>query len=711
MPFRRTTMVDVQARNGTANWPPAGLRDIPFESGALITILVAAAVLRLWNLDQDGWGAEYYTAAVRSMLHGWHNFFFAAFDPAGFISVDKPPVALWVQVLSARLFGFSPLSVLVPQAAIGVVSVWLTWLMVRRPAGAGPALIAALLMALSPLLVAVNRTNNMDSCLLLCLLLSAAAFLRAAEAGERKFLFAAAVALGIAFNVKMLAALVILPAFVIVYGLMTPIPLSRRCVDLGIAAVIAVAAGLSWPVSVELTSPEARPYVGGTRHNSMFELILGHNAANRFISPMTAPTPTPTAKAGAPAGADGSSVGADIGDSSPGPNPAMSARTRLRDVVRTILRREFVRAPPGPFRLGEGLLAAQFAWFLPFSLAGVVLGLRRKYHRTDFPDASRASFRRALWFFVVWAATCWALYSSLGGIIHYYYLVPLVAPLAALSGIGMALLWQVAKRRASGMLLLVAVILSCGILQAGIHVGALAGTGSILLSTTIGWENTPLLAMLAGCLIAVAGLFSFGWRTTGYGGNRGLPGSAATALVALLVLPGCWALSTVLVAGPGLLPSADIYRLVAARGHALASATMRQWKPADTASLARFLVANRGGSRYLLATTTTMIAAPLIIEADEAVLVRGGYHGLDRTLDPDRMALLVKRGDLRFAMVGDVSAVARRMGGDAADKPVADWIRLHGKRVDPVLWRASPARGNLELFDLHPETGLAAGNL
>lgn len=711
MPFRRTMLVDAQAHNGKANGPPAGWRDVPFESGALITILVAAAALRLWSLDQDGWGAEYYTAAVRSMLHGWHNFFFAAFDPAGFISVDKPPVALWVQVISARLFGFSPLSVLVPQAVIGVVSVWLTWLMVRRPAGAVPALLAALLMALSPLLVAVNRTNNMDSCLLLCLLLSAVAFLRAAETGERKFLFAAAVALGIAFNVKMLAALVVLPAFVIVYGLMTPITLSRRCLDLGIAAVIAVAGGLSWAVAVELTSPDARPYVGGTRHNSMFELILGHNAANRFISPMTASTPTPTAKAGAQAGADVSPLSADIGDSSPGPNSGTSARSRLREVVRTILRREFVRAPPGAFRLGEGLMAAQFAWFLPFSLAGVVLGLRRKYHRTDFPDATRSSFRRALWFLVIWAATCWALYSSLGGIIHYYYLVPLVAPVVALSGIGMALLWQVAKQRAGGMLLLAAVILVCGLWQAGIHVGALAGTGSTLLSTTIGWDTTPLLAMLAGGLIAVAGLFSFGWRRTGEGGNPGLRGSAATALVALSVLPTCWALSTVLVPGPGLLPSADIYRLVAAKGHALAPAAMRQWKPADTASLARFLVANRGGSRYLLATTTTMIAAPLIIESDEAVLVRGGYHGLDRTLDPDRMASLVKRGDLRFAMVGDVSTVARRMGGDAADKPLADWIRLHGKRVDPVLWRVSPTRGSIELFDLHPEMGLVAPNL
>lgn len=253
------------------------------EPLALIGVLLLAFGLRLWGLAQNGWGAEYYTAAVRSMLQDRHNFFFAAFDPAGFISIDKPPLALWLQVLSAGIFGFSPASVLIPQAAMGVLAVWLTYAMVRRACGFPPAMVAALLMASSPLLVAVNRTNIMDSCLLLVLLIAALTFLRAVEAGERKFVFAAAAGLGIAFNVKMFAALVLLPAFVVVYALMAPVSLYRRCLDMGIAAVIAIAVALSWAVAVERTSPDQRPYIGGTERNSMFELMLGHNAANRFF--------------------------------------------------------------------------------------------------------------------------------------------------------------------------------------------------------------------------------------------------------------------------------------------------------------------------------------------------------------------------------------------------------------------------------------------
>jgi hypothetical protein len=88
----------------------------------LLAVLAGAAALRLWRLDQNGFGNEYYTAGVRSMSLSWHNFLYNSFDPAGFISVDKPPVALWIQVASVKLFGFHALGVLIPQALEGVAA-------------------------------------------------------------------------------------------------------------------------------------------------------------------------------------------------------------------------------------------------------------------------------------------------------------------------------------------------------------------------------------------------------------------------------------------------------------------------------------------------------------------------------------------------------------------------------------------------------------
>ncbi len=159
-----------------------------WEVIALATVLILALVLRLWGLDQNRWGNEYYTAAVRSMAINWHNFFYTAFDPAGFISIDKPPVALWLQVISVKLFGFHPLSILMPQVLEGIGSVWLLFHLVRRRFGASAALLAALFLAITPVWVAVNRTNNTDSCLLLVLLLATWTLMKAKESSSKTFL-------------------------------------------------------------------------------------------------------------------------------------------------------------------------------------------------------------------------------------------------------------------------------------------------------------------------------------------------------------------------------------------------------------------------------------------------------------------------------------------------------------------------------------------
>src|SRR4029079_5298282 len=113
----------------------------------LTLLLALAAVLYLWSLSRNGWANDYYSAAVRSMSSSWHNFLFASADPSGVMTVDKPPLALWVQALSARLFGYHPLSLLVPQALMGVASVALTYDLVRRRFGRFGGFVAGLALA------------------------------------------------------------------------------------------------------------------------------------------------------------------------------------------------------------------------------------------------------------------------------------------------------------------------------------------------------------------------------------------------------------------------------------------------------------------------------------------------------------------------------------------------------------------------------------
>ena len=202
------------------------------QHAGICAILILALALRLWQLDRNGWGTEYYAAAVRSMLESWHNFFFNAFDPAGFVSIDKPPVAFWVQAISASLLGFSSFSLLLPQVLEGAAGILILYHLVHRRFGMNAALLAALVLALTPISVAVDRANNTDACLVLVLLLSGWAMTIAVERGRFGWLVAALALVGLGFNVKMLAACVVLPGFTALYLYGAPIGLVRRVVHL-----------------------------------------------------------------------------------------------------------------------------------------------------------------------------------------------------------------------------------------------------------------------------------------------------------------------------------------------------------------------------------------------------------------------------------------------------------------------------------------------
>jgi 4-amino-4-deoxy-L-arabinose transferase-like glycosyltransferase len=631
------------------------------ERGLLACVLLLALALRVWGLGRSGWGAEYYTAAVRSMALNWHNFFYAAFDPLGFISVDKPPLALWLQVLSVKLAGFNPGAVLAPQVAEGVASVWLLHHLVRRRSSAAAALLAAFFFASSPVWVAVNRTNNMDSCLVLVLLLAAWALIKAAETGSRRFLLVAAAVVGVAFNVKMLAACIVLPCFALVYLRGAPLRWTRRMLDLGLAAIVLLAVSLPWVTAVQVTPADRRPYVGSTRGNSMLELVVGHNAIGRFVKvgPRRPQLPVPAEE--------------------PGLDPRATARH--------LELRLFPRSPVGPLRLFKGQFAAQAGWLLPLALAGLLLGLARKAGGKTGPE------ELGLWLWLSWTGIFWIVYSCLGGIVHFYYLATLAPALAALAGIGVVSLWERHLDGRSHSAVLPGALALTLVWQFHVEGSALDGN----------WPELGNLhhAVIAGVLLAAGGLGWAAWRRPR---PRWLErGSLALGLAALSVLPSAWALSSVLAPGQGTVPSADLQRLLVARRDPEAIRRVRFGLTADTSGLVQFLRAHRRGEAFLLATSTTQLAAPIIIETGEPVMARGGFHGLDRAVDPARLALLVQTGQVRFAMLGDVATVSRRMGADAAGMPVAAWIREHGALVDPALWGGSGPGGRWRLYDLRPE--------
>src|SRR6201990_2379278 len=197
----------------TIDGPRARARSfsIPFPPFELLGLVVLAGALNLWSLSQNGWANTYYSGAVRSMAASWHDFLYGSLDPAGLMTVDKPPLALWVQALSARVFGFHPLSILVPQALMGVVAVGLIYDLTRRRFGRPAGFVAGLAFATTPVIVAVSRHNNPAELLVLCSVAAIWFALRALETGRTKWLVLSGVAVGLGFETKMGVALMVGP--------------------------------------------------------------------------------------------------------------------------------------------------------------------------------------------------------------------------------------------------------------------------------------------------------------------------------------------------------------------------------------------------------------------------------------------------------------------------------------------------------------------
>jgi 4-amino-4-deoxy-L-arabinose transferase-like glycosyltransferase len=245
-------------------------------------ILLLSACLSLILLNPNSYTNEYYGAAVRSMLASWHNFFFNAYDPGGFITVDKPPVFLWLETASAWLFGYNGITILLPSALAGVGSVALLYSMVKRWFGPVAGLAAAFALAVTPISVVMNRHNNPESILIFFMLLGAWAVSRATDKGRLSWLVLGMAMIGVAFNVKMLEAFVILPALYLLYFVFANTKWWKRIIHLAVASVVLVVVSLSWAVIVDLTPAGQRPYIGSSGNNTVMNLIFNYNGLNRI---------------------------------------------------------------------------------------------------------------------------------------------------------------------------------------------------------------------------------------------------------------------------------------------------------------------------------------------------------------------------------------------------------------------------------------------
>ncbi len=415
---------------------------------ALLILLTGTAVLYIWGLDASGWGNSFYAAAVQASTKSWKAFFFGSFDAANFITVDKSPGSLWIMDLSARIFGLSSWSLLVPQALEGVATVGVVYLTVRRWFPPTAALGAGLVTALTPVAALMFRYDNPDAFMVLLITLAAYTTVRAVEDGRTRWMAMTGALVGFAFLAKMLQGFLVVPAIALVYLVAAPGSIGRRTRQLlyGLLALV-VSAGW-WVAVVQLTPASDRPYVGGSQDNSLWNLIFGYNGFGRLTGNET-----------------GSVGGGGRGG---------------------------VWGATGLTRLFGADMGTQISWLLPAALILLAVGL---YVTRRAPRRNRT--RAALLLWGGWLVVTGLVFSLGRGIIHPYYTVALAPAIGGLVGSAGYLVW------AHRHLALARSVLALG-------TAATAVWAFVLLDRTPDWFPWLRVVILIGGLFAAAGFLA--WR-------------------------------------------------------------------------------------------------------------------------------------------------------------------------------------------------------
>jgi 4-amino-4-deoxy-L-arabinose transferase-like glycosyltransferase len=251
------------------------------DRAAVTLLLVSTAALYLWNLSVNGVANPFYAASVWAGSVDWKAWFYAALDPSSFITIDKPPLAEWIMGLSARIFGFSSLSMLIPEALLGVGSVWFLYATATRLAGRRAGLLAGWALALTPVATLMFRYNNPDAAMLFFMVLAAYATVRTWDGPLIRWSAAAGAFLGLAFLAKTLQGVMIIPALLAFVGVV-PQRTWKQKFGAALAAAFSMAVASGWYILVTILVPaQDRPYMAGSSNNTFLDLAFGYNGVGR----------------------------------------------------------------------------------------------------------------------------------------------------------------------------------------------------------------------------------------------------------------------------------------------------------------------------------------------------------------------------------------------------------------------------------------------
>ncbi len=673
--------------------------------------MILAAVLYCWNLSGSGLNS-FYSAAVLSGTQSWKAWFFGSLDAGNFITVDKPPFALMVMGLSCRIFGYGTWQMMAPMVAAALGTIWILHASVKRVFGHAAAAVAALVLALTPITVAINRDNNPDTLLVLLMVGGAALALRAVRDDRLLPLIGSAVCFGLAFNTKMLQGYIALPAVFAVYVYASRLGWRKKAVNLALAAVALAVSSFWWAAAVSLVPASERPYIGGSTDGSAWNLIMGYNGLGRIF------------------GGEGNGGGGGGGGGG-------------------------FSGTAGLGRLFNDTLGGQISWLIPFAAIACVGGLVL-CGRAPRTDVTRAAL--VLW--GGWTALHYLTFAMAEGTMHPYYTTALAPGIAALCGGGGVMLlraFRADKRWA-------------WVLPAALAVTAIWSV--VLLRRASGWNTWLWPAIAVVMALAIAGLLVFrsGNRV------RLLAASVVAAIVAAVAGPAAYAWSvpsgsggggtgggTNPTAGPstgsgfgggpgggggggrggfggGEMPDGGTQQGGQAGGQPPSQDGGGQMTPGGgngelpggqsggqsdgqssgpsgqapggaaeaggtppggtddatggggtgrggmgggaSSELVSYLEKHQDGAKWLLAVSSSQSAAQLIVSSGEPVISMWGWSGSDKAMTLARLKELVKKGELHYIQLGGGGMGGGGTGGDSGvTSEVTEWVQKNGTAV------------------------------
>jgi 4-amino-4-deoxy-L-arabinose transferase-like glycosyltransferase len=637
--------------------------DPAWSRPALWFVGLLAGLLTLWGLARSGYANTYYAEAAQAASRNWTAWLTNAVDSSGTESLDKGPLSNMLVGLSGRLFGFSSFSMLLPEALCGVGAVLVLHNTVKRTLGHRAAILAALMLALTPIFVAMSRYNNPDALLVLIEVTAAWALVRALQSGRTREVLLCGVLVGLAFNVKMLQAYLIVPALAATLLIAGQGSVRRRIGQLLTGGLAMLAVSFAWYGTMMLIPAADRPWVGDTTDDSWFSLIFGANGFGRVSGEAGGVGP-------GSGGGGGGGGGATFGGAA------------------------------GPGRLFNSIVGGQIAWLLPLAAVGLALGLWTR-RRTPRTDGARSAY--VLW--GLWAVVSWAVFSFSKGIFHPYYTTALAPAVAVLASGGLVLLWDKARGSTAWAVAL------------GVAVIGTAAFASVLLGRAKGFAPWLAPAVMVLAVLATTGLLLARAKPVGSAVTRSriAAGAAALALAALLAGPAAYSIATVgkaldggnplagpasaeagLGGGPGagvpgsgvgrggfarasLPPGASGLRPPGAgvpgrsvpagapqagiaggfsRAGGFAGVGLGVGGGQASKALVSYLKAHQGKAAYIVAAVGSSTAGSIALESGREAIDMGGFMGSDPAPSLAKLKSFIASGQLRYVLLSDTGVAA-----------------------------------------------------